>query len=296
MEERKNQKEIPELIAVPTKAFNINSIDNYINDGLAQLRKHYETEPVGEEFEKYVADMTKIFNGVSVNTVFLSIMSSVSKLITRENIIRTIWRLAGNLDKLKADIPVHEWLYQTELEWVPIFIYRVNKGKNYNNKTGFFVEYRVIAGSPAGLKFTTFFSMPYVRFLAKSLGYKSSRRYDFRLHDGKELTGMYLYILLDPKLSKENKPGFYHFYVPASYKKLNLEKIKFRRRIVKCPMDYSLSEMPCHLCPMGYDSCLGGCRPKTLYLKGCPRCNKESWFDPDGKGIICVECSENSYY
>ncbi len=278
----------------PFKGAKLVAIQRQIDKALAATRIHYDTEPRGEEFEAFVMALYESFPPViRYDVFFASVMDMVGKRLTRDLLHATSWRLAGNIDKLKKGTPVSQWVRQTEFEWCPITIVRASPGRNYSGKGGYFFEYRVMAGTPAGLKFTTFWTNPHVQFISKSAGFSRTRKVHFKLHDGSEMVRMRLYLLFDPTLSKDDRPIAYKFHVPASCKTHNRRILKQRYRLIPCPLNYKLSEVKCHQCPQGYDKCEAGCHPKTFYVKACPRCQVgETWFDPLGRGVVCVDCEE----
>lgn len=277
------------------KAFNIKLIDKYVDRVLAKLREHYNTSPTGSEFDKLVNDWWEALDGTKIpyQAMYASVLDLAGKELTRDIIKYTTWRLIGNLPRLMAGVAVPPWTQQTLLEWVSIKLVRAQPGRSTKGKMGFWYDYRIHNGQAAGLRFRLFWSLKYIRFLANSLGLKYGRKADYRLVDGAELVGMRLYLLLDPELNKEDGPGAYHFHVPASCKTANKEILKQRKRQIPCPENYTLTEMPCFKCYIGYDKCKAACHPFTYTVKACPRCQAlRTWFDPAGRGVICVECEE----
>jgi hypothetical protein len=283
-----------EKALIPFKSINLSLVSKRIDKALAKTRRHYDTEPKGEEFETFVQDLYTAFPPkIRYDVFFASVMNLAGTRLSREVIKETAWRLAGNYTKLRRGIPCPPFTRQTVLEWCPISIVRCTTGRGYDKKLGFYLEYRIMAGQAAGKKFITFWTVKYARFVARSLGFRRTRKVHFKLHDGVELVRMQLYLLFDPKLSKEDRPSAYHFYVPASLRVKNQKILKQRYRLIPCPLGYTRIELPCHNCPQGYDQCPAGCHPKTYTVKPCPRCEKpETWFDPLGRGVVCVECEE----
>lgn len=287
------QLPIKERQLIPFAGVNIGQIDRTVDRALQRMRQHYSTEPTEEAFDRFVMDLYSCFPQIIRYDVFYSsVMTSAGKLMTREVIQQLAWRLAGNIKKLKAGIPVPPWTNQKELEWCPITIVKADLGYGYENTFGCFYEYRVLAGSPSGLKFTTFWSKKYARFISSDLGFRKTRIGNFSCSDGRELTRMQLYLLLDPELSKEGRPIAYHYHVPASMQKHNLEIIKQRFRVTPCPLGYSLFQLPCISCPIGYEECKAGCHPKNYQSQFCPRCQDDKWFDPLHSSGICIDCIE----
>lgn len=278
---------------IPFKSANLSLISKRIDKIEAKLRPHYNSEPTGESFNKFVEDVHSCFSAtIRYDVIYASLMHMAGKLMTREVIHNQAWRLAANMDKLKEGIPVPPWIKQTELEWCPIVILKADPGRGYDNTFGFFYQYRVLAGSAASLKFTTFWSIKYARFIARSVGFKRFKKTYFKFVNGRDMVQMRLYVLFDPALSRDERPSSYHFSVPTSCRVYNQKILQQRFRITPCPLKYTLSELPCYKCPMGYDKCGAGCHPFTFKRKGCPRCSQEGWFDPLGRNVICVDCED----
>lgn len=276
---------------IPLKSINLTSVAKRREKIMESTRAHYSMSPTGEDFEAFVQDVYSCFPlTIRYDVVFASLMNLAGKKLTPEVIRAAAWRLAGNMNKLKIGEPVPEWVRQTTLEWCPVNIKRANPGRGYDGKFGFFYEYDILAGTPAGLRFNKFWSMKYIRFIARELGFKKTRKAHYRLLDGHELVGMRLYLLFDPVISKDDKPIAYHFAVPNSCKVFNTRLLELRYRIVPCPEGYSLEEVPCHNCPFGYDKCSAGCHPKTYEVRTCFRCGQDKWHDPLSKSLLCIEC------
>lgn len=278
---------------IPFKGYNLPRIAKWIDKGQLILSKHLNTNPVGDEFSTFIHDILSCFpDKLRFDAVFASVMHLAGTQLTPEVIKETLWRIAGNFETLSTGKPVPIWLNQSILEWCPVAIVKADPGYGYNEEYGGFYQYRVMAGTPAGLKFTLFWNIRYAKFIAKELGFKRTRKKRYKFTDIKELVQMQLYLLFDPELSKEGKPGSYYFKVPPSCAKRNKTILMRRFREDPCPLEYSLQDLPCYQCPMGYDKCNAGCHPRTYTMKFCPRCTSESWFDPLGRGVICVECDK----
>lgn len=278
------------------KATNLALVEKRMDKILTKIRLHIGTEPVGDAFDKLVTDIYSCFpvDTLRYDVVYASLMPHAGKLLDREALRMIAWRMAGNYIRLKKGQPVPPWTKQTELEWCPIAIVKSDPGWGFDGTQGYFYEYRVMAGTPAGRKFTLFWSRKYIRYIARSMGFKRTRKGYFKVSNGQQLTRMKLYLLFDPELSKDERPVAFHFYVPSSMVQQNQDIIEQRFRVQPCPLKYSLVQLACHDCPVGYDECKAGCHPKTYYRQGCPRCGEEKWFDPIGRGVVCIECEEQA--
>jgi hypothetical protein len=285
---------MPEARIAEFQTYNISQITKIVEKALTKLRLYLGTTPTGDDFNSLVLDLYDCFPPtVRPDALASSMMPYVGKEITGETIKQFSWLLAGNLKKLKEGIVVPPWTKQVEYEWCPVQIKRANPGFGYDDKLGCFYEYIILAGSPAGLSFVTFWSWQYIKFIARDMGFKVNRKKRFIISNSRELCNMQLYLLFDPLKSKEDKPISTKHFVTPGMLKANQEILKQRFRLVACPLDYTVLEQPCHSCPLGYDECLAACHPKTYYTNTCPRCRTpDSWFDPLGKGAICVECAD----
>lgn len=196
------------------------------------------------------------------------------------------------------------WTQQSTPEWMPLVLLRATYGHSAKGKPGARYEYRILAGSAAGLQFETFWSLNFIKNLANRLGFRRNRRSRFKFTDVMEMVQMRLYMLFDPALTRENQPGAYKFFIPASFIAYNQRILKRRFRVVPCPLGLPLSTLRCHQCPVGYvpephkegtlllaDGCYAACHPLGYYDKACPRCESIcAPFDPLSKGVVCVDC------
>ena len=184
-----------EKALIPFKSINLALLQKRVDKAVTTTRAHYNTEPTGEEFETFAMALYGAFPPtIRYDVFFASVMHLAGQLLTRDVIYSNAWRLAGCLDTLRKGTPVPPWTHQTTLEWCPVVITRANTGRGYDGKLGFFYDYRVLGGQPSGLKFTTFWSFKYIRFISKSIGFRRTRKAHFKLTDGAELVRMRLYL------------------------------------------------------------------------------------------------------
>src|SRR5688572_19768697 len=95
------------------KAVNVERIGKIIDKGMAKMRKHFDVSPTGDEFETFMLDLYRALpSSVKFESIFGSVMSLVGVPLTPQVIKQTLWRLAGNLDKLREGIPATPWLRQ----------------------------------------------------------------------------------------------------------------------------------------------------------------------------------------
>ncbi len=291
---------------IPFKSFNISQITKRLDKVAERMRNHWHSEPTGEKFESFVRDLYSCFPwSTRFDAFYASLLPHAGQCMTPAHIRNIAWRLAGNLKQLKAGQPVSPWLQQNKLEWVPIVLVRAVPARSGKGTLGYLYTYRVLAGSPAGKQFEIFWTVRFVKNMARSLGFRKRRKSPFIFTDGIELVQMKLYILLDPTMSRDTQPGAWHFMVTPSFLTANRRILKRRFRITPCPIDKPLIEWPCHQCPIGYlpdnrkgakvpRGCYASCHPMTYADKTCPRCKSaDVAFDPLGKGVICVECENN---
>ncbi len=230
--------------------------------------------------------------GVTYDAVFESVRYLAGKPLGELDAIRLAWRLAGNINLLKAGQPVPPWSLQRHDEWVPLQIVKIFRTRNSKDQLGFDVTTRVLAGTPAPLKISSFWSVRVVRLVASKLGF--SRPWDkYPFHTAQELVGLRFYGLIEAIRSR-GRPEFHEVECSDSFIKWNRENVlKLRLRVgCKCPAGFLHK---CHLCAYGYDRCAAATHPKTFTIGNCAGCGGQDVpFDPDDSWPHCVKCAEQA--
>ncbi len=201
------------------------------------------------------------------------------------------WRLAGNLERLKAGEPVPPWTAQRGLEWVPVQVTggrkSWKKAEKGRMRFGWTYLFTVLAGSPTGRDIRQWWTTDKAAVVGARLGF--SRKPPYHREDMDELVGLRFCALLDPKLS-DRGPGFHHIHCPSTFEEYNREVIKKRRRIdFACPEGFPHS---CSQCFVGTRECPAAVHRETYVSKYCTGCGREWWFDTDPRFVndYCIHC------
>lgn len=226
-----------------------------------------------------------------------SLRHFAGRTTTREELLETCWRFAGNLHRLKAGMTVLPWTLQRGLEWVPLEIVACRRAAQHGNRGAIF-SFRILAGSSCPRIIQKWWSQDQCWFLARNFGFSKLHgrnshvvpKYPMTQPD--ELVGMRLFGLIEPALSR-NEPVFRQVHWTHGMKGTNRELLKKRFRVddgYQCP-ENKPSTSPCHHCPTGYVQCAAATHRFTWRKDHCPSCNAEAWFDPELKSKHCVRCT-----
>ena len=243
----------------------------------------------GEALHSLVAALrANLPNGISRDAVYESVRYLAGQILEPQASMELCWRLAGNVDRLKAGLSVCPWTMQVASEWVPLQILRCQPGRNRRNKLGYNFSFRVLAGTPCPLKITAFWSRELCGMLATRLGFSRWRdgRYPYR--GATELVGLRLLGEVTPAKSAQS-PGFYEVAVPGSLKKWNVENVlQVRCRVKPCPRGYLGA---CSACVVGYKECPAATHKENYVSRFCVMCGTENaWFDPESTMERCINC------
>lgn len=197
------------------------------------------------------------------------------------------WRLAGNTGALRAGRPVTPWCGQRYPEWVPMAVIECQRRVGRDKKTRAVLCCMVLAGSPCPLEVWRTLSKAQIRILASDLGFPSRRRRPVLAPE--ELVGLRLEGMM---LSGTDDPEFGAVRVPPALKEHNRAVLRqriHRKKTTDCPQGFRPADA-CRVCHVGYANCLAGCHRGDWTTQHCPRCARESYFDPDLRSSVCVAC------
>lgn len=222
-----------------------------------------------------------------------SLLPLLGSDLTPEAATLLAWRLAGNLQTLRAGGLVPVWEGQRGLEWAPVeFV----SARPVSRRKGLAWTYkaRVLAGTPAGLLATTTWSRRAIEFLTPTLGFTRAKRdgtasrYPFA--DPTQVVRLQALALLDPDWSRDG-PGFFQAKAPPSLVDHNHRVLDVRCRREPCPRGHF---HPCHACAAGFgdnqNTCEFATHKSQWSLQECATCRQMAAFDPDWGELECVAC------
>jgi hypothetical protein len=229
---------------------------------------------------------------ISLDTVEACTAYLLDEELSLRKLSELIWRMAGNLPQLYIGRPVYPWDGQARPEWVPLQILAADQTRTMKGKYATRYTYQVLAGSACPMiGFKTWVNKYVTGLLASRMGFTAPwGKQPFK--DARELVGMRLHGLLEPK--EEKKLHFDHVRITPSFLKWNQDYIKMRARGAqtqfRCPMNYP-DTVACYLCPIGQDRCPAAIHPVTYVKQMCESCNKLSFYDPSlGDRESCLRC------
>lgn len=273
----------------------------------SKITKFLGHKLVGENFHSFVDEIVAGLPGPIIRkTIQDSSMSLLNQTLTADDALMFCWRLAGNIDKLKAGKSVKSWLRQKTQEWVLCEIEHVLYQARYK-KPGHVLSFRVLTGEPVSLEVLQWWSNRKLGFIATfrnemdhGLGFSrfrvknGERVSDFPYEDPRQYYGLRLFMLAMPQQANKDLTLSTAGY-NSSTMAYNREIIRRRvRRLPQYACAYGYpTEQSCHVCPYGADKCPAACHAKTYQIGRCARCKESNvFFDPEERDYIdsCVNC------
>lgn len=269
-----------------TRAFSyqriINRRDKLFNTA---VRPYIDAELSGETLHDLCDDVLRALpDSVAGSAVFESLRILAGTVLTRRAAADLAWRLAGNVEKLQAGVPVFPWAGQMEDEKVPVCVEDMRPMRR-KNTPGYVLYCRALAGSPCPMLFTQFVSLQSCRGLASAVGFSKPwgpYPYENPLHFINLI--FYAHVEVDRSL---RQPGFLKISATAGMIKENRNKIEIRCRARPCPEQFPHS---CAACWVGYDNCPAAVHPHTYVMRDCPTCKSPGLFNPGDAGLLCQQC------
>lgn len=260
--------------------------------------------PIGSEFERLVTLVQEVLpDGVPYATLEDSLSHLAGTYVTDRVLDAVCWRMAGNVKRLKQRKAVPPWHVQRVPEWVPVQVTACKRERTSKGKLGARFQFRVLAGTPAGLFMEKFWSLKFCRYIAVDCGFskyrKSRRVIPFPYTAPEQLVGLRLFARVMPKLS-DKEPGFDGIGFTATTTKFNKVTLgcRFRRNeSFRCQLKMTHEQLQCHHCPVGFVKCRAATHRHDWVQKACPECNDdEAYFDPERKSETCIDCTIKAAY
>lgn len=228
--------------------------------------------------------MAELPETVARTAVFDSIRALAGTILTRPAAGELAWRLAGNVDRLIAGVPVLPWTRQIADEFVPVCVESVRPYFRKNN-SGQLLRCRAVAGTPCPMEFTQFLSDGNCRAISRALGFSAPwGQYPYTAPA--QFVNLLFFAHVEASRSGET-PYFSRVSASDSMVKANRQLLEVRCRVVPCPQGY---DHPCANCWVGHDSCEYAVHPRTYEPRYCDSCKINGFFDPDDNGLMCVRC------
>lgn len=204
--------------------------------------------------------------------------------------------LVGNrlqLSRLQAYSP---WAVQLVDEFVPVQILKVEEGRKPDGTRGARLTVKVLAGPPAAMRLSWFWTGPQLDARAVKLGFDRVGRPEdppkpHVLHHCRELVGLRCHALVSAMASRD-VPGL-TMMDPGKFVDRNRSLIKLRYRPVSqypCPLDLPVFR-ECHYCPADQAKCPLACLDVPGRIGPCEGCgDMEALMPADPAVTRCEAC------
>lgn len=268
------------------------------------LRKFIGKRLARTEFAEFVTELRKVLPGKIPREVLTeSSLHLANAELTEELLEDELARLVGNLQRLQSFRAAVPWSRQVEPEYVPVQIV-AGRYCRVGDQLGAEFLMSVLAGTPTGRTIAKSWTNRFCGAVSRRLGFGNySSEYSYR--DPLQLVNLRFYVLIRPELSRSG-PDFSEIWQTESGDKIHPSYCyQYNRKLLRhragvgslpCPEKYDRQRHPCHLCPVGSDRCVLAVHDETYVIRRCPKCKKESWFDPAVKRAVCVNCHRQDIF
>lgn len=266
------------------------------------LKPYVGTDVSKEDFRTFTKKvLTALPRDLSIENIQASIAHLHGRPITQTVVNETAWRLAGNVEALRAGEVVTQDVAIRRQGWCALQVVAVkpilmNPKSKDKRKRGSLLNIFVMSGHAAGCRIEKFFSLSHLKYLAKEVGFTPPfKNYPYR--DEREFFGLRFGGLFLTSLVKDNKPGFSEVCSTPTMISWNKDMFKRRKREgFACSLEMHHEQLPCFRCFMGAESCSAAVHQKDFEKDVCPFCGLESMFDPESPGYsldMCVNCERH---
>jgi hypothetical protein len=260
----------------------------------------------GKDFEDFVEDVrSTISDKIVYSALYASLRGLAGVELDKPRISELSWRIAGNLPAILAGKPVIVWNNQLQAEWCPVQVTDAVPGIVQVDQVSYAAVRLVcfvMAGSPAGHLFEKVWPVRHIKALRKVFGFAKydkqkytgevPKRPEFPFRDIRQLVNLRFFGQFEP--SEQAMLLLAGVDTCSSMKAWNKSTMLLRaRKGFECPLGYSVKEVPCYRCELGYDKCQAACRPTTLEKGNCEKCGLTNvWIDARVT-TTCVDCSSH---
>ena len=257
----------------------------------------------GIDYDSVIVTLLELLPaGIDRQTLTESLYDLVQIPLTAEKLKLAVYRIAGNIHRLKSAQAVLPWRQQPEPEWVPFEFTDQRPHITKQGKRGLIFTYVSLAGSPAGVQGTAYWRAKFCYVLAEQFGFSKSWG-KYPMGHGCELVGLQFYGKIDTNTCLDGELKFSATQVASGMLSRNRTVISSRsltnRQAGKATCPYKFG----HACYQ----CFVGCKPHpsdnrmcqlavhaTTYPVGtCRSCSKQKFLPPTGSlfgDTLCESC------
>ncbi len=255
---------------------------------------HYEDAIVGDKLRRFAGEIAAILKprGVDLQTVLASCAEIRGQDLTQRRLRTFAWRLASNIDRLKAGYPLGPLRTPREAAWMPIQVGSALPGCDHKSRFGADFTATALAGTYATGRLTWFWTRTAYLYIARSAGFTGSGGRQPCQHPT-QFVGLRLFAWVDPALSRDGSPAFRTVAVSPSMLAYNNEILAIRFRLDRqCPLGFDGENfLACHFCSAGARECAAACHPVAYESGLCAKCGQvDAVFDPKLPGDACINC------
>ena len=251
-----------------------------------------------EEFTKVIHAMLP--KGILWGVIYESLIHLAGQTITETALRENVWRLAGNITRLRRHFAVPPWNRQPVDEMVPVQIVSARRAISARRKPGANFDFQVLAGTSCPAVITRFWTRGFCSLLSRRMGFSKpwgKQRFD----DCYQFVTLRMYVQIESRLCKA-APDFEAVWekdekiFPSACIAWNRQVLHMRtRQGFRCPRGFH-EDQQCHLCFVGLDECPVATHNATFVKRECGECHKQSWFDPEQGGDACLSCQYRSLW
>jgi len=260
------------------------------------------TTPAADTFKRLVALVMELLPKGIEYKVLEDTLRHLAGMRLDERILDSMcWRVAGNVKRLKQRKVVPPWHIQKLPEWVPVQTTACRRERSSRGKFGARFQFRILAGTPAGLLAEKFWTTKFCRFISENLGFGKhnyNRPTPKSYSVPEQFVGLRLYVCVTPKLSGK-EPGFDGIGFPGSCVTWNKVTINCRARTqpgFTCLLKQTAMTLACHTCPIGFLRCRAATHRQDWVKQYCSDCSREAYFNPEVQSDVCVDCTSRAAY
>jgi hypothetical protein len=240
------------------------------------------------DVERLVPILQKLLPGAGHDALFETLRHFTGRELLRPELDKLAWLIAGGNARLKAGLPVTEWVSQVSDEWVPVHVMRVFPGQDQYGNHGYQLSAVVLSGTPSGKIFHVLRRPTFLAAMSRKIGF-TRRNGPLPYLSGYQYMSLRFMVQLSAAKSQYDLV-FDAVAGNAGTNTWNKRLLRLRHRLEPCPQGYTHQ---CHRCVVGSDICPAATHRLGYIQQSCSGCGEQAaWFDPELPPDICVECAK----